>query len=147
VKVILQKDIANLGDAGDIKDVADGYARNYLLPKKLVIVSSEAGSRVIEHQNKIIKLKKEKRRKTSEKAAADVAGRELHIQVQVGEEDKLFGSVTPIDIAKKLKEEGFEVDKRKIALDAPIKELGEYSIALKLDEGIAANIKVFVEKA
>jgi large subunit ribosomal protein L9 len=147
VKVILQKDVPNLGDAGDIKDVADGYARNYLLPKKLVIVSSEAGSRVIEHQKKIIKLKKEKRRKSSEKAAADVAGRELHIKVQVGEEDKLFGSVTPIDIAKKLKEEGFEVDKRKIALDAPIKELGEYSIALKLDEGIAANIKVFVEKA
>ncbi|MDR3238420.1 MAG: 50S ribosomal protein L9 [Spirochaetia bacterium] len=147
MKVILQKDVPNLGDAGDIKDVADGYARNYLLPKKLVIVSSEAGSRVIEHQKKIIKLKKEKRRKSSEKAAADVAGRELHIKVQVGEEDKLFGSVTPIDIAKKLKEEGFEVDKRKIALDAPIKELGEYSIALKLDEGIAANIKVFVEKA
>lgn len=147
MKVILQKDIPNLGDAGDVKEVADGYARNFLLPKKMVIVSSEAGSRVIEHQQKLIKLKKDKRRKVSEQAAAGLAGKELHIQVQTGEEGKLFGSVTSIDIARKLKDEGFEIDKRKINLENPIKELGEYEVAIKLEEGITAAIKVFVEQA
>jgi len=147
MKVILQKDVPSLGDAGDIKEVADGYARNYLIPKKMVIVASEAGSRVIEHQKKIIKLKKEKRRKASEQVASQITGKELHIAVRVGEEDKLFGSVTPIDIAKKLHEEGFEIDKRKILLESPIKELGEYDIAVKLDDGITSGIKVFVEKA
>jgi len=147
MKVILQKDVPSLGDAGDIKEVADGYARNYLIPKKMVIVSSEAGRRIIEHQKKIIKLKKEKRRKANEHVASQITGRELHITVRVGEEDKLFGSVTPIDIAKKLHEEGFEVDKRKILLESPIKELGEYDIAVKFDDGITSNIKVFVEKA
>jgi len=147
MKVILQKDVPNLGDAGDIKEVADGYARNYLIPQKLVIVSSEASRRVIEHQKKIIKLKKEKRRKASEQVASQITGKELHITVRVGEEDKLFGSVTPIDIARKLHEEGFEVDKRKILLESPIKELGEYDIAVKLDDGITSSIKVFVEKA
>lgn len=147
MRVILQKDVANLGDAGDIKDVADGYARNYLLPKKLVIMFSEAGSKVIEHQNKLIKLKKEKRKKTSEKTAEALAGKELHIKVQVGEEDKLFGSVTSIDIAKMLNDDGFQIDKRKIALELPIKELGEYDIQIKLDDGVNAVVKVFVEKA
>ena len=147
MKVILQKDVPNLGDAGDIREVADGYARNYLIPKKMVIVSSEAGRRIIEHQKKIIKLKKEKRKKASEQVASQITGKELHIAVRVGEEDKLFGSVTPIDIAKKLHEEGFEVDKRKILLESPIKELGEYDIAIRLDDGITSNIKVFVEKA
>ncbi|MCL2025816.1 MAG: 50S ribosomal protein L9 [Leptospirales bacterium] len=146
MKVILQKDVANLGDAGDIKEVADGYARNYLIPKKLVIVASDTGRRVIEHQKKIIKLKKEKRRKASEQVASQITGKELRIAVRVGEEDKLFGSVTSIDIAKKLHEEGFEIDKRKILLDLPIKELGEYDIAIKLDDGITSTIKVFVEK-
>lgn len=147
MKVILQKDIPNLGDAGDIKEVADGYARNYLLPKKMVIAASEAGSRVIEHQKKLIKLKKDKRRKISEQAAAGLTGKELHIEVQIGEEGKLFGSVTSIDIARKLKEDGFEVDKRKINLENPIKELGEYDITIKLDDGVSATVKVFVKQA
>ena len=147
MKVILQKDIPNLGDAGDIKEVADGYARNFLLPKKMVMVASEAGSRIIEHQKKIIKLKKEKRKKISEESAKGINGKELHISVQIGEEGKLFGSVTSIDIARKLKEEGFEIDKRKINLENPIKELGEYEIIIKLDEGVSATVKVFVEQA
>lgn len=146
MKVILQKDVPNLGDAGDIKNVADGFARNYLLPKKLVIVASESGTKIIEHQKKLIKLKKDKRRKTSEKLAETLAGKELHISVQTGEEDRLFGSVTSIDIARKLKDEGFEIDKRKILLENPIKELGEFDIVIKLDEGVEASVKVFVEK-
>lgn len=147
MKVILQRDVSNLGDAGDIKDVADGFARNYLIPKKLVIAANEANSRVIEHQKKLIRLKKEKRKKISEKVAEELKERELHIAVQVGEEDKLFGSVTSIDIAKKLSADGFQIDKRKINLETPLRELGEYDISIRLDDSVTAVVKVFVEKA
>lgn len=146
MKVILQKDIPNLGDAGDIKDVADGYARNYLLPKKLVLLANESSKKAIEHQKKLIKLKKEKRKKESEKIAEGLSGVEITIEAQVGEEGKLFGSVTSMDIAAKLLEKGFEVDKRKILLDAPIKQEGEFEITIKLEEGLNAQIKVSVVK-
>lgn len=147
MKVILQKDIANLGEAGDIKEVADGYARNYLLPKKLVIVANETSQRAIEHQKKLIKIKKEKRKKQSEKLSESLAGIELRIAAQVGEEEKLFGSVTSMDIARELKELGYEIDKRRIHLDEPIKKTGEYDISIKLDEGLHAVIKVYVERS
>ena len=146
MKVILQKDIPNLGDAGDIKIVADGYARNFLLPKKLVIPASEVGKKIIEHQSRLIKLKKDKRKKVNEKILDSISGLELKIAAQVGEEGKLFGSVTSMDIARKLKENGFDIDKRKIQLDSPIKQVGEYEVSLKLDEGLVAAIKVIVDK-
>ncbi len=146
MKVILQKDIPNLGDAGDIKDVTDGYARNYLIPQKLVIVANDSSRRAIEHQNKLIKIKKDKRKKDSEKISESMKGLELKFQVQVGEEDKLFGSITSIDIAKELKDKGFDLDKRKVMLEAPIKELGEFTVPVKLDEGLTADVKVVVEK-
>lgn len=146
MKVVLQKDISNLGDAGDIKEVAEGYARNYLLPKKLVLVADESSQRSIEHQKRLIKLKKDKRKKESEKIAEAISAVEIKITAMVGEEDKLFGSVTSIDIAKKLKGLGYNVDKRKILLENPIKQLGEYSIPIKLEEGLTASIKVIVEK-
>ena len=146
MKVILQKDVPNLGDAGDIKDVAAGYARNYLLPRKLVILGNESSKKAIGHQGKLIKLKKEKRKKESEKIAEGISGLEIKIVAQVGEEGKLFGSVTSMDISKKLKENGFEIDKRKINLENPIKNVGEYDVPLKLDEGLTTNIKVVVDK-
>ncbi len=146
MKVILQKDISNLGDAGDIKEVADGYARNFLLPRKLVIVADDSSRKTAEHQKKIIKLKKDKRKKASEKVAESVKGLEIKIVVQVGEEDKLFGSVTAMDIAKQLKEKGFDIDKRKILLAVPIKQLGEHIVSVRLDEGLNADIKVIVDK-
>src|SRR4030042_2219234 len=146
MRVILQKDILNLGGAGDIKEVSDGYARNYLLPRKLVIVANESSRRAAEHQKKLIKLKKEKRKKQSEKLAESFTGIELHFTVQVGEEGKLFGSVTAMDIAKKLKEKGFEIDKRKVVIDNPIRQEGEYTGKIKLDEGRTPAIKVVVGK-
>ncbi|HOT47203.1 MAG TPA: 50S ribosomal protein L9 [Spirochaetota bacterium] len=146
MKVILQKDIPNLGDAGDIKEVSPGYARNYLLPRKLVIEANESSRRAIDHQKKLVKIKKEKRKKESEKLAGNINGLELQIAVQVGEEGKLFGSVTAMDIAKKLKEKGYEIDKRKIVIENPIKQEGEYTVKIKLDEGQAPTIKVIVCK-
>ncbi|MFC1670300.1 50S ribosomal protein L9 [Spirochaetota bacterium] len=146
MKVILQKDIENLGDAGDVKEVADGFARNYLLPKKLVTIANESSKKAIEHQEKLIKIKKEKRKKQSEKLSESFSGLELTFQAQVGEDEKLFGSVTSMDISKKLKEMGYNVDKRKIVLESPIKSIGEFEIQIKLDEGLAPQIKVIVEK-
>lgn len=144
MKVILQKDIPNLGDAGDIKEVAEGFARNYLLPKKLVILANESSKKAIEHQKKLIKIKKDKRKKTSEQIAQSMSGVELTITAQVGEEGKLFGSVTSMDIARSLKEKGFEIDKRKILLDAPIKHEGEFQVSVKLEEGLSTSVKVNV---
>ena len=146
MKVILQKDIPSLGDAGDIKEVAEGFARNYLLPKKLVIFANESSKKAIDHQMKLIKIKKDKRKKTSEQIAAGMSGVELTITAKVGEEGKLFGSITSMDIAKHLKEKGFDIDKRKILLDAPIKAEGEYKISIKLEEGLTATVKVIVVK-
>jgi len=146
MKVILQKDIHNLGDAGDVKNVADGYARNYLLPKKLVIAFNESSKKAIDHQKQIIKVKKEKRKKESDKIAQAFANIELKIKAKVGEEDRLFGSITALDIAKKLKEAGFDIDKRRIHLDEQIKTLGEHKISVKLEEGLTAQVKVIVEK-
>lgn len=146
MKVILQKDIPSLGDAGDIKEVAEGFARNYLLPKKLVIVANESSKKAIDHQMKLIKIKKDKRKKTSEQLAASMSNIEITIPAQVGEEGKLFGSITSMDIAKGLKEKGFDIDKRKIQLDAPIKSEGEFNISIKLEEGLSATVKVIVVK-
>ena len=146
MKVILQKDIPNLGDAGDIKDVADGYARNYLLPKKLVLLANESSKKAIEHQKKLIKLKKEKRKKESEKVFDSLNGMEITIGAQVGEEGKLFGSVTSMDIAEKIKEKGIEIDRRKIQLEGSIKQEGEFEVVIKLEEGLNATVKVSVVK-
>ncbi len=146
MKVILQNDIVNLGDAGDVKEVADGYARNYLLPRKLVIHWNASSKKAIDHQNHLIKIKKEKRKKGSEKIIEALKALEIKISAKVGEETKLFGSVTAMDIAKKLKVAGYEIDKRKIILEEPIKELGIYDVSIKLNEGLVASVKVTVEK-
>ena len=146
MKVILQKDILNLGDAGDVKTVAAGYARNYLLPQKLVIPFNESSKKAMDHQTHLIKVKKDKRRKESEKIADAFSNIEIKIIAKVGEEDKLFGSVTTTDIAKKLKEAGYDIDKRRIHLDDHIKTLGEHKVTIKLEEGLSSTIKVVVEK-
>jgi large subunit ribosomal protein L9 len=146
MKVILQKDIMNLGEAGDIKDVSNGYARNYLIPKKLVIVADESSKKAMEHQKRLIKIKKDKRRKESEKAAGALNGKELKFVAQAGEEGKLYGSITSMDISKKLREAGFEIDKRKIHLDSPIKELGTFKATVKLDDGLSAELTILVDR-
>lgn len=147
MKVILQKDIHNLGDAGDIKEVADGYARNFLLPRKFVIRANEKNKKEAEHQKKLIRIKKEKRRKESEKLNEALSGVSLVIKAKVGEEGKLFGSVTNIDVAKQLSDLGYSIDRKKIQLENPIKQEGEYEIPVRLDDGITAKVKLSVEKS
>ena len=146
MKVILQKDILNLGEAGDIKEVSNGYARNFLLPKNLVLLANESSKKAMDHQKKLIKIKKDKRRKQSEKIVSTISGMEIKFTVQAGDEGKLFGSITAIDIMKKLKDAGYEIDKRRITLQAPIKELGTFDVTVKFEDGLHAEVKVLVEK-
>lgn len=147
MKVILQKDIKNLGDAGDVKVVSDGYARNYLLPKNLVIQYTEASKAAIDHQNHLIKVKKDKRKKSSAEIAEKMKELTLTMNAKVGENDKLFGSITAMDISDALAEQGYTIDKRKVEIAEPIKNLGSHSVDIKLEEGITATITVNVEKA
>lgn len=147
MKVILQKDVSNLGDAGDLKEVADGYARNFLLPKRLAIRANEGSAKVIEHQRKLAAVKKDKRVKSMQEIAKAIESKELIILVKVGENDKLFGSVTSLDIANALKKEGIELDKRKIEIPEHIKALGSYQAKVKLADGVISSIKIKVEKS
>lgn len=146
MKVILQKDVNNLGDAGDIREVADGFARNYLFPKKLAVRADQGRTKAALHHKRLVELKKDKRKKQMEGLSGDLNGKTFTIQVRTGEDDKLFGSVTPIDIAAVLKESGIELDKRKIELAEPIKALGSYNIKIKLAEGVQPSITLNVEK-
>ena len=147
MKVILQKDVSNLGDAGDLKEVADGYARNFLLPNRLAIRANDGSTKVIEHQRKLAAVKKEKRVKSMQEIAKAIESKELQILVKVGENDKLFGSVTSLDIANALKKEGIEIDKRKIEIPEHIKALGNYQAKVKLADGVSTSIKIKVEKS
>ena len=147
MKVILQKDVSNLGDAGDQKEVADGYARNFLLPNRLAIRANEGSAKVIAHQRKLAAVKKDKRVKSMQEIAKAIESKELVILVKVGENDKLFGSVTSLDIANALKKEGIELDKRKIEIPEHIKALGSYQAKVKLADGVTSSIKIKVEKS
>jgi len=146
MKIILQKDFPNLGDAGDIKDVSDGYARNFLIPNRIAIRADEGSTKVALHQKKMINLKKDKRTKSMSDVADKLKGKEIEVFVKVGENDKLFGSVTPQDISLALKNSGFEIDKRKIEISESIKSLGSFQAKVKLADGIQSVIQVKVAK-
>ncbi|ASV10772.1 MULTISPECIES: 50S ribosomal protein L9 [Leptospira] len=146
MRVILQKDVINLGDAGDLKEVADGYARNFLFPKRLAVRANEGNTKAAFHQRKLGELKKEKRKKAMETVATNLNGKEYDILVKTGGGEKLFGAVTPIDVASVLKKNGFELDKRKIEIADPIRNLGSYKIKIRLAEGIQPVITLHVKK-
>lgn len=146
MKVVLQKDVPNLGDAGDLKEVANGYARNFLFPNKLALRASEGNAKVALHQKKLMELKKEKRKKAMKDVSSDLQGKAFEIQVKTGKNDRLFGSVTSMDISSLLKESGYDVEKRKIDIPDPIKSLGTFKVRLKLAEGIQPVIDIKVIK-
>jgi large subunit ribosomal protein L9 len=146
MKLILIKDVEDLGQIGDIVNVKKGYARNYLIPKKLVLEATKANEKVVAKE----KIKAEKIRKENRKEVEELCQKleklSLTAPVQVGEKEKLYGSVTTQDISDLLKKEGFDIDKRKIELSNPIKTLGIYSVKIKLDPEITATTKVWVVK-
>jgi large subunit ribosomal protein L9 len=144
MEVILKEDITNLGKIGEVVRVRDGYARNYLLPRGLVLVANKKNIKTFEHQKKLVADQKQKVMRQAQAVGDELAGVSLIISMRTGEEGKLFGSVTNIQIEKALKAKGLDVDRRKIHLDEPIKILGEYEIPIRLSAELTVPLKLSV---
>jgi len=144
VKVILKRDMEDLGFEGEILDVAKGYARNFLIPKGLALPATEQNVKSMEQQRKKIEVKKLKAKEDAEKVKEKIEGVVVTISQKVGEEEKLYGSVTTMDIASQLAKQGIEIDRRKISLDRPIKTLGEFEVPVKLHPEVTGSVKVVV---
>jgi large subunit ribosomal protein L9 len=146
MKVILTEKIEAVGQPGDLLTVKDGYARNYLLPNNKAVQATTQNMKQLEHQKRFVGEKLNKIKSEAEKLAKKLDKTSCTITKPAGEEDKLFGSVTSADIYESLKNEGIEIDKKKISLDAPLKELGIFNIPVKLHPEITATLKVWVVK-
>lgn len=144
MKVILLEEVPNLGEIGALVKVAPGYGRNFLLPKKLAMMASVHNERRLEHEKRIIGFRRAKAKAAAEQVAKKLSGLNVVIARKVGEQDKLYGSVTAHDVHEALIERGMEVDRRKIDLHEPIKALGDYQVAIRLVGDLRAEIKVSV---
>ena len=144
MKVILKEDVKKLGSMGQIVTVADGFARNYLVPRGLAVEASSRNVASLNHAQRVIQEKAKKVKESLEEFAARLSKITLVMQAKAGEEGKLFGSVTSMDIAEKLKSEGIEIDRKKISLEEPIKRLGTYSVSIHLHPEINAQISLQV---
>lgn len=147
MEVILREEIEKLGNRGDIVNVADGYARNYLLPKKLAVPATEANKKIVEQERQAYLRREAKLAGEAEELARMLAGVTVTIAQKAGEMDQLFGSVTAKDIAEALEKQNFHIDRRKIQLEEPIKQLGEYKVSLRLHRTVTAEIQVNVVRA
>jgi large subunit ribosomal protein L9 len=144
MKVILRKDHEKLGQIGAVVDVKDGYARNFLIPQGIAFAATDGSVRALEEEKKQVAVRQTKERKAGEKLAEDLAKLSLTIKMKVGEDEKLFGAVTSQMVADVLKEKGFELDKRIVDLEEPIKALGIYDVKVKLPQGVQGVVKVWV---
>jgi large subunit ribosomal protein L9 len=144
MKVILRDDVKSLGRMGEVVNVSDGYARNFLLPKKLAVEANTANIKEFEHNRKSIADKAARIKDASKTTADKLAALTITIKAKAGEEDRLFGSVTSMDIAQALAAEGFDIDKKKIQIDEPIKRVGEYAVQVRLHADVAATVNVHV---
>ncbi len=141
VQVILSEDVTNLGRPGDVVKVRAGYARNYLLPRKLAVEANPKNLREFEHAKGVAMLKREALKQKATGLKARIEALTLAINARAGEEGKLFGSVTNIDIERALRDKGVEVDRRRIALAEPIKQLGDFTVTVKLESEVEAHLK------
>ena len=144
MKIILKKDVESVGKTGDLVNVSDGYARNFLIPRGLGIEASNKNMKALKSEIEVAAKKTTKEKEAAQSVAARLEGVTCNIFRKVGQQNKLFGSVTTKDIGDALREQGIEIDKRDIVLEEPIKSLGEFSIKIKLHSGISADIKVVV---
>ncbi len=147
MKVILKENIDTLGHIGDIVKVAPGYARNYLIPKGYAIEATTRNAKALEHAKRQMEYKKNKVKEQAMQLAAKIEALTVVLTHQAGEGDKLFGSVTNMELADNLASQGFEIDRKKIVLAEPIKHLGEFSASVKLHPEVSATLKVVVNKA
>lgn len=146
MKIILRQDYEPLGKAGEVVIVKDGYARNFLLPKNIAVISTKSNMKILEEEQKMAGKRKDKEKIQAESLAEELGKISITATVAVGEEDRVFGSVTAQTIADLLKEKGFEIDKRKILLEEPIKALGVYTISIKLHPDVDCKVRVWVVK-
>jgi large subunit ribosomal protein L9 len=144
MEVILKEDIANVGKIGEVVRVRDGYARNYLLPRGLVLIANKKNLKTFEHQKKLVADQKQKVLRQAQGAADQLGSASLVIAMKVGEEGRLFGSVTNIQIEKALKAQGVNIDRRKIHLDEPIKVAGDYEVPVRLAADLTVPLKISV---
>lgn len=144
--VILRENVSNLGRIGDVVKVSDGYARNFLLPRNMVVAADEKNIAVIEHHKRALEKKRMEHKSAAEELAKKLTDYSCTLARKVGEQDKLFGSVTTGDIADSLKAAGFSVDKGSIQLALPIKTLGVHPVVVRLDADVTATVKVWVVK-
>jgi len=147
VRIILLQDFEGLGKAGEQIDVKDGYARNFLFPKGLALKADKNSIKRFHEMARLKDKKKDRALKQSRELAEKLQAVSLTVPVQVGEEDRVFGAVTSIEIAQQLKDKGYDIDKRQIILEEPIKSLGIFEIPIKLHSEITTNIKLWVIKA
>ena len=146
MEVILKEDVAKLGSRGEVVKVAEGYGRNYLLPRKLAIEAS-AGNKAVVEQMKAAAVRRSAKEKTqAEELAKQFDGLSVSFQRRSGEHDQLFGSVTSGDIAEALEKKSFNIDRRKIQLHEPLRTLGEFTVPIKLHKDVTAHLKVVIEK-
>ncbi len=146
MEVILKQKVQGLGDRGDVVKVKEGYARNYLFPKRLALPSTPGQRRVLDEETRLHGVRDAKLKQSVEAVAEKMKGLSCTIVVQAGEEDKLYGSVTGHDIAKAVSDQGFAIDHRQIELEEPIKKLGVYSVNVRLHREIEVPVKIWVVK-
>jgi large subunit ribosomal protein L9 len=145
IEVILREDVPNLGAIGEIVRVKPGYARNYLYPHGLAIEANRKNRRVLEHQQRVIGAKADRERKTAEGVASKLDGLAITVRARAGEEGRLFGSVTNLDLERQLAAKGYAIERRRILLEEPIKQLGTYPVSVQVGRNIRATIQVTVE--
>ncbi|MCC6272881.1 MAG: 50S ribosomal protein L9 [Deltaproteobacteria bacterium] len=144
MQVILREDIPTLGKAGEVVKVRDGYGRNYLLPRKKAVLADAKNLKAVEAQKKQIEAQRSKDRQKADEAAAKLASLELTIAREVGSNDRLFGSVTKVEISAALREKGVQIDKHLIEIEAPIKTIGTYEVGVKLHPEVRTAFKLWV---
>ncbi len=144
MKVILRKDVPSLGQMGEIVNVKDGYARNYLIPRSYAYFANDGALRALEIEKKQYAKKLAKEKSSAEILAAELADKSVSIPMKVGEEGKLYGSVTPAMISQELSVLGYNIDRRLISIEEPIRSLGVFDVKVKLYHEVSANIKVWV---
>ena len=144
MKIILRQDYEKLGKMGDTKDVKDGFARNYLIPRNIAYEATPGSLRALEEEKKQHSKKTDKEKKSSEAVAVELGKTSVTIKMKVGEDEKLFGSVTSQMIAEALAEKGITIDKRQVELEDSLKSLGIYDVAVKLPGGVGGSVKVWI---
>lgn len=145
MEVILKETIETLGQEGDVVKVKPGYARNFLLPRNLAVLANTGNRAILEQERAAIEARREKTRQESESLNQKLSGVNIIIEQRVGQEDRLFGSVTAADIAEKLKDLGFDIDRRRILLDEPIKTAGEKTVTIKTGFQMSSSIVVSIQ--